>query len=108
MVSLNDRERAFEAKFANDQEIQFKLTARRNRLFAEWAAAKLGLAEGKQAAFVDNVIASDLAEPGDSDILRKVKADFDQASVSVTEEELRDRLASAKQVAQEGLMGEAG
>lgn len=61
MVTLNDRERAFEAKFANDQEAKFRLSARRNRMFAEWAAAKLGLADAKVAAFIDEVVVSDLA-----------------------------------------------
>ena len=108
MVTLNDRERAFEAKFANDQEAKFKLTARRNRLFAEWAAAKLGLAEAKRAAFVDEVIVSDLAEPGDADLLGKVKADFSAASLAITDQELSDQLAAANGKAQEQLLSELG
>ena len=107
MVTLNDRERAFEAKFANDQEAKFKLTAMRNRLFAEWAAAKLGLVEAKKAAFIDEVIVSDLEEPGDADILGKVKADFDKAAIAITEGELSDQLAIAKGDAQASLLEQA-
>ncbi len=106
MVTLNDRERAFEAKFANDQEAKFRLSARRNRMFAEWAAAKLGLADAKVAAFIDEVIVSDLAEPGDADILGKVKADFDRASITITEDELIQQLTLAEGKAQASLLEE--
>jgi hypothetical protein len=107
MVSLNDRERAFEAKYANDQEAQFKLTARRNRIFAEWAASKLGIAGDDREAYSDSVIVSDLAEPGDGDILRKVKADFEQASIEVREQELKDQLDLARIAAQDKIVSKA-
>ena len=91
MTGMNDREKAFENKFAHDEEMKFKAVARRNKLFGLWAAEKLGKADA--AAYAMEVVAADLLEAGDQDVIRKVKADFDAASVAVSEAELTAKLA---------------
>jgi hypothetical protein len=106
MATFDDREKAFEAKYAHDQEMQFKLAARRNKLFAQWAADKLDIAETDRDAFVGAVIASDLQEPGDADILRKVKADFESASFPISDEELAEQLEEASILAKTQLAAE--
>ncbi len=91
MTGMNDREKAFENKFAHDEEMKFKAVARRNKLLGLWAAEKLGKADA--AAYAKEVVAADLLEAGDQDVIRKVKADFDAASVAVSEAELTAKLA---------------
>ena len=91
-MSFKDREKSFEGKFAHDQELKFKATARRNKLLGIWAAEQLGLADDAVDAYVGEVIKSDLDEPGDEDIFRKVWADFEAKSVSVSEHQLRRQL----------------
>ena len=91
MTGMNDREKAFENKFAHDEEMKFKAVARRNKLLGLWAAEKLGKADA--AAYAKEVVAADLLEAGDQDVIRKVKADFDAASVAVSEAELNAKLA---------------
>lgn len=89
---INDREKAFEAKFAHDQEFRFKAEARRNKLLGLWAAPLLGKADAD--AYAKEVVASDFEEAGSDDVVRKVKADFDAAGMALTEEEIRAKLAS--------------
>ena len=91
MTGMNDSEKAFENKFAHDEEMKFKAVARRNKLLGLWAAEKLGKADA--AAYAKEVVAADLLEAGDQDVIRKVKADFDAASVAVSEAELTAKLA---------------
>ena len=90
MSTFGDREKAFENKFAHDQELRFKAEARRNKLLGLWAAEKLGKADA--AAYAAEVVASDFEEAGDEDVFRKLHADFDAAGVSVSDEELRNRM----------------
>ena len=68
MSSFDDRKKSFEKKFANDQELQFKLTARRNKYFGEWAASKLNKKDQEIEVYVGEVIRADLKEPGDMDL----------------------------------------
>ena len=80
-MSFNDREKAFEDKYKHDQELQFKVEVRRNKLLGLWAAELLDL-EGEAAeAYAKEVIVSDFDEPGDDDVLRKVLADLEKAKV---------------------------
>jgi hypothetical protein len=107
MTSFDEREKAFEKKFAMDQELKFKAEARRNRLLGEWAAAKLGLSGAEVADYVKAVRKADLAEKGDEDVFRKVRKDFDGRGVAVSDAELRktmqDFLAkAAAQIESEG------
>ena len=95
MTQFNQREKAFEAKFQNDQELQFKVTARRNKLLGLWAAQQLGLDGGDAEAYAKDVVASDFNEPGDDDVLRKVLQDLTTKNIDATERSVRaemDRL----------------
>jgi hypothetical protein len=92
MTSFNDRERAFEAKFANDQELQFKIIARRNRLLGEWAAARMGLTPEERDAYAKAVVQADFEEVGDEDVIRKVTGDLTSAQIEITDAEIRAAL----------------
>ena len=89
MTQFNQREQAFEAKFKQDQELQFKVTARRNKLLGLWAAQQLGLEGGDAEAYAKEVVASDFDEPGDDDVLRKVHQDIENKGIAVTEKSVR-------------------
>jgi hypothetical protein len=90
MTTFDDREQAFENKFAHDQELEFKATARRNRLLGEWAAGLMGLATVEEYARA--VVKSDFEQPGDEDVLRKVFGDLKGSGVSATEGEVRMKM----------------
>jgi hypothetical protein len=92
MTSFSDRERAFEAKFANDQELQFKIIARRNRLLGEWAADRMGLTPEERDAYAKAVVQADFEEVGDEDVIRKVTGDLTSAQIDVTDAEIRAAL----------------
>lgn len=89
MTTFDDREKAFEKKFAMDQELKFKAESRRNKMIGEWAAAKLGLPAGEVEEYVRAVRKADLAEKGDDDVVRKVMGDFAAKGIVVSEAELR-------------------
>ena len=92
MTQFEDRQRAFEAKFARDEEMQFRIIARRNRLLGEWAARQMGLTDAEAEAYAKDVIRSDFEEAGDHDVIRKVLGDLTAAGVDSTEEQVRDAL----------------
>lgn len=89
MADLEDREKAFENKFARDAEFQFKVNARRNRLLGEWAAEKLALTPEERDAYAKSVVAADFEEVGDQDVFRKVWGDLSARDTGVTESDLR-------------------
>ncbi|WP_395613204.1 DUF1476 domain-containing protein [Allosphingosinicella sp.] len=93
MTSFDDRERAFESMYARDQEMQFKIHARRNRLLGQWAAKKMGLTEAEADAYAKEVIRSDFEEAGDDDVVRKLLGDLTAAGVEVDEDLIRQTLA---------------
>ena len=92
MTQFDDRERAFETKFAHDEEMKFRLIARRNRLLGEWAARKMDLSEAETEAYSKDVIRADFEEAGDEDVIRKVLGDLTAAGVEVDESEIRQAL----------------
>jgi hypothetical protein len=92
MTQFDDRERAFEAKFARDEEMQFRVIARRNRLLGEWAARRMGLTEAEAEAYAKDVIHSDFEEAGDHDVIRKVLGDLTSAGVECDEDQIREAL----------------
>jgi hypothetical protein len=89
MTTFDKREEAFENKFAHDEELRFKATARRNKLLGLWAAEKLGLAGDEANVYAKSVVMSDFEEAGDNDVVRKVLGDFGAAHVSVSEQQIR-------------------
>jgi hypothetical protein len=92
MTQFNDRERAFESKFAHDEEMKFRLIARRNRLLGEWAAAKMGLSEEETSSYAKDVVRADFEEAGDEDVIRKVLGDLTAAGVETSDAEIRQTL----------------
>jgi hypothetical protein len=89
MTTFEDREKGFERKFAHDEELKFRATARRNRLIGLWAAEKMGLTGEEAQAYAREVIKADLAEPGDEDVFRKIRADFDAKGVDQSDHQIR-------------------
>ena len=89
MTTFDNREKGYEAKFALDQDLKFKAESRRNKMLAEWAAAKLGITGSALEDYVKAVRKADLAEKGDEDVFRKVKQDFTDKGVAVTDAEIR-------------------
>lgn len=79
MTAFDDRKDAFEKKFAHDEELRFKATARRNKLFGLWAAEQLGKSGADAEAYAKSVVLADFEEAGDGDIIRKVRTDFEAA-----------------------------
>ena len=92
MTTFDDRERAFESQYARDQEMQFKVVARRNRLLGQWAAKKMGLSEAEADAYARDVIRADFEEAGDEDVIRKLLGDLTSAGVEIDETEIRQAL----------------
>ena len=92
MTTFDERERAFEAQFARDQEMQFKITARRNRLLGAWAAEQMGLSDAEAEAYARDVVRADFEEAGDEDVIRKLLGDLTVAGVEVDESEIRARI----------------
>jgi hypothetical protein len=92
MTQFDDRERAFESKFAHDEEMRFRITARRNRLLGQWAARKMGLSEAEADSYAKDVVRSDFEEAGDHDVIRKVLGDLTAAGIDCDEETVRAAL----------------
>ena len=99
MTSMQDREKAFEAKFALDEELRFKAEARRNKLVGLWAAGLLGKTGDDADAYAKDVVAADFEEVGHEDVVRKVKADFDAAGIARSEDEIRVQMIELLAVA---------
>lgn len=89
MTNMKDRERAFENKFALDEEQKFKAVVRRNKLVGRWAAELLGRAAD---AYAQEVVEADFQEAGEEDVFRKLRADFDAAGVSISDEDIRQKM----------------
>jgi hypothetical protein len=92
MTTFDDRERAFETKFARDQEMEFRILARRNRLLGFWAARLMGLTEAEADAYAKDVVRSDFEEAGE-DVVRKLLGDLISAGVDCDEARIREALA---------------
>ena len=92
MTTFDDRERAFETKYARDEEMQFRIIARRNRLLGEWAARQMKLSEEETASYAKDVVRADFEEAGDEDVIRKVLGDLTAAGVEADEARIREAL----------------
>ncbi|MBA3670197.1 MAG: DUF1476 domain-containing protein [Sphingomonas sp.] len=92
MSGFDDRERAFETKFAHDEEMKFRITARRNRLLGEWAARLMGLSAAESESYAKDVVRSDFEEAGDHDVIRKVLGDLTTAGIDASEEAISEAL----------------
>ena len=92
MTQFDDRERAFEAKYARDEEMQFRIIARRNRLLGHWAARQMGLSEAEADSYAKDVVRADFEEAGDQDVIRKVLGDLAAAGIECDEDTVNDAL----------------
>ncbi len=92
MNSFEERQKGFEAAFKRDQDLSFRITARRNKLFGLWAAERLGLSLSDAEAYAKTVVAADLEAPGDADVIAKVHSDLNARGVDCTEAELQSEL----------------
>lgn len=104
MTTFNDRENAFEAKYAHDADMQFKANARCHKLLGYWAAEKLGKTGDDAEAYAKSVVISDLEEAGHEDVVRKVTADM--ADVA-TEKEIRNKMDEFRSIAKAQIFDEA-
>ena len=90
MNSFDEREKSFEKKFAHDQELQFKVSARRNKYIGEWTSKILGYDEEKEKEYIQSVIKADFAEAGDEDVFRKIKDDL--KNHNILDENIRKKM----------------
>jgi len=88
MTTFDKREEGFEKKFAHDEELRFKASARRNKLLGLWAAEKLGLSGAEADTYAKDIVMADL-EAGDHDVFKKIRADFDGKKVAVPDQDIR-------------------
>lgn len=93
MTTFDDREKAFEAKFARDEEMAFRITARRNRLVGQWAAAKMKLTPEETDAYAKAVVQADFEEAGDADVVRKIVGDLTAAGVDTDEADVEKAIS---------------
>ncbi|KPL55353.1 DUF1476 domain-containing protein [Prosthecomicrobium hirschii] len=101
MTTFDRREEGFEKKFAHDEELRFKATARRNKLIGLWAAEHLGLSGEKAEEYAREVVRADFDEPGEEDVFRKIRADLDAAKVEQSDHQIRRRMDELMAVAVE-------
>ena len=90
MNTFDDRKKSFEKKFARDEELEFKISARKNKYLGEWASKILGHQDEKEKDYIQSVIKADFAEAGDEDVFRKIKEDLKDKNIS--DEELRKKM----------------
>ncbi len=107
MTTFKDREKGFEAKFAHDEALRFKATARRNKLLGLWAAKLMGLSGEEAEAYAKEVVKADLEEPGEEDVFRKIRADFDARGVDQSDHQIRRTMSELMAQAIEQIEAEA-
>ena len=95
MNKFNEREKNFEKKFQIDQELKFKVEARSNKYLGEWAGSQLGKTEEEKLKYIQEIIKADMEEAGREDVFRKVKKDFQAASITIEDSEIRDQMEKA-------------
>jgi len=95
MSKFDDREKSFEKKFQMDEELEFKTSARSNKYLGEWASIQLNKHEEEKEKYILSVIKTDLEESGKEDVFRKIKKDFQKASIDISDQEIRDQMEKA-------------
>jgi hypothetical protein len=106
MSGFDDREKAFEKKYEKDQELQFKATARRNRLLGLWAAELMGIKGDAAEAYAKEVVKADFEKPGEEDVVDKVMADFKAKGVTQSAHQIRRKMDDLFGVAKQQIMTE--
>lgn len=107
MTIFSDRERGEEAKFVRDEDLRFRIQARRNRLLGEWAAERMALSAAEKDVYASTIVVADFEEAGDDDVVRKVLADVLSAGISIEEAEIRTALQTKELEARHLMMGQA-
>ena len=95
MNKFDEREKSFEKKFQMDQELQFKVQSRSNKYLAEFVCSKLGKSEQDKKNYIQEIIKADMEESGQEDVFRKIKKDFQSASIIIEDLEIRDQMEKA-------------
>ena len=90
MNKFDEREKSFEKKFAKDEELQFKISARRNKYLGQWVSEKLGYNSEQEKEYIQAVIKADFQEAGDEDVFRKIKADLKDQNI--VDEDIRKKM----------------
>ena len=108
MTTFDDRERAFESQYARDEEMQFRIIARRNRLMGEWAAGLMALTDVEATSYAKDVVRADFEEAGDEDVIRKLLGDLTSAGVEIDDARIREALAHKTVDARRQLMESQG
>lgn len=91
-MSMDERQKGFESKFAHDEEMLFKANARRAKLLGQWVAEKMGLSGAEAEAYAKSIVVADLQEAGSEDLFRKIRADFDAKKVSQSDHQIRRQM----------------
>ena len=101
MSKFDEREKSFEKKYASDEELNFKIAARSNKYLGKWAGSKLGKHEVETQNYIQEIIKADMEEAGSDDVFRKVKKDFELASISIDDSEIKNEMEKALSRAKE-------
>ncbi len=107
MSELDRRKKAFEDKFAHDEELRFRATARRNKLLGLWAAEKIGLTGDEAEAYAKEIVLADFEEAGDEDVFRRIRKDFDDRGVDQSDHRIRRTMDELMATAVDQLENEA-
>jgi hypothetical protein len=106
MTTFNEREKAFEKKYEHDQDLKFKVTARKNKLLGLWAAGLMGKSGADAEAYAKDVVMADLEKPGDSDVIEKLVKDLAAAGKPMEEHSIRKQAERLAEAAKEQFMKE--
>ncbi len=106
MTTFDKREKVFEDKYKHDQELQFKVEVRRNKLLGLWVAELLGLSGANAEAYAKEVVRADFEEPGDADVIRKIQGDAAPKNIDLSEHRIRKKMDELTAVAKEQIMTE--
>jgi len=108
MSGFDKRREGYESKFAHDEDLRFRATARRDKLLGLWAAEKLGLTGAAAEDYAKDVVKAEFEEPGDHDVFRKIRRDFDAKSIAISDHQLRREMDDLMAVAVEQVGGKKG
>ena len=106
MTTFNEREKAFEKKYEHDQDLKFKVTARKNKLLGLWAASLIGKSGADAEAYAKEVVMADLEKPGDSDVIEKLVKDLAAAGKPMEDHSIRKQAERLAEAAKEQIMKE--
>ena len=105
---FGDREKAFESKFAHDEELKFRIVNRRNRLLGLWAAEQMGMPGADAEAYAKTVVQADFIDPGHEDVVRKIQKDFQAKNVARSDHAIRLKMEELMAIATDQIQNEKG